>query len=132
MCNDGIDGNVHPEHDSNSVGTLDIITHSEGQNMSMQTIIAKGSKAMLWTVVCVKIEEKAREMGIEYSKYKTNTLLTGMIWYSHGYLLPKPLSLPQKYIRDLGNQIEEVLKMRTKYNKQLPASTARNLLWQTP
>ena len=93
----------------------------------MQTI-ARGFEATLWTVVCVKIEEKAREMGIEYRKYKSNTLLTGVIWYSHGYPPPKPLSLPPIYIGDLGKQIEKVLKIRSKYFQQLLASTARNLL----
>ena len=44
----------------------------------MQTI-ARGFEAMLWTVVCVEIEQKARGMGIEYSKYKTNSLITGVI-----------------------------------------------------
>ena len=118
---------MHPEHDSNSDETLDIITHSEGKNMSMQ-IIARGSEAMLWTAVCVKIEEKAQEIGIEYSKYITIILLTGVIWYSHGYLPPKPLSLPPNYFGDIGKQIEKVLKIRTKYIQQLSASTAWNLL----
>ena len=44
--------------------------------MSMQTI-ARGFEAMLWTVVCVKIEEKAQEMGIEHSKYKNEYLTYG-------------------------------------------------------
>ena len=110
MCKDGMNGNVHPEHDSNSGDTLHIITHSEGDNMSMQTI-ARGFEGTLWTVVCLKIEEKAREMGIEYSKYKTNTLLTGGIWYSHGYVQPKHLSLPPNYIGDLGKEIEKALKI---------------------
>ena len=48
---------VHPEQDSNSSETLDIITHSEDGQMPMQTI-ARGFEAMLWTVVCFKIEEK--------------------------------------------------------------------------
>ena len=117
---------MHPEHDSSSDETLYIITHSAGENMSMQTI-ARGFEAMLWTVVCVKIEEKAREKGIEYSNYKTNTLLTGVIWYSHGYLSSKPLSLPPNYTGDLGKQIDKVLKTRTKYIQQLSALTARNL-----
>ena len=122
-----VDGNVHPEHDSNSGETLHIIMHSEGENMSMQTI-ARGFEAILWTVVCVKIEENAQEMGIEYSKYKTNTLLTGVIWHSHRYLPPKHLSLPPNYINDLGKLIELVLKIRTRYIQQLPASSARHLL----
>ena len=131
MCKEGIDGNVHPEHDSDSGETLNIITHSEDKKMSMQTI-ARGFEAMLWTVVCVKIEEKAREMGIEYSKYKTNTLFTGVIWYSHGYVPPKHLSLPPNYIGDLGKLIEKVLKIRTRYVQQLPASSTRNLLSSSP
>ena len=131
MCKDGIDRTVDPKHDSNSGETLDIITHSGGEKMSMQTI-ARGFETMLWTVVCVKIEEKAREMGIEYRKYKSNTLLTGVIWYSHGYPPPKPLSHPPIYIWDLGKQIEKVLKIRSKYFQQLPASTARNLLLPSP
>ena len=128
MCKDGIDGNVHPEHDSNSGETLHIITHSEGDDMSMQAI-GRGFEAMLWTVVCVKIDEKAREIGIKYSNCETNTLPTAVICYSPGYLPSKPSSLPPYYIGDLGKQIEKVLKIRTKkYIQQLPASTARNLL----
>ena len=95
--------------------------------MSMQTI-ARGFEAMLWTVVCVKIEEKAQEMGIEHSKYKTNTLRTGVIWHSHGYLPPKHLSFPPNYIENLGKLIEKILKIRTRYIQQLPASSAQNLL----
>ena len=77
---------MHPEQNinSNPGETLDIITQSEGKKMPMQTI-ARGFEAMLWTVVvCVKSEEKAREIGIEYRKNKNNTLLTGEIWnYYH-------------------------------------------------
>ena len=62
--------------------------------MSMKTI-ERGFKAMFWTVVCVKIEEKAREIDIEYSKH---TLLTGVISYSYGYPPSRPLSLPPNYI----------------------------------
>ena len=48
----------------NSGETLDIITHSENENMSIQTI-ARGFEAMLWTVMSVKIEENTREVGID-------------------------------------------------------------------
>ena len=104
---------MHPELDDNSNygDTLDIITHSEGENMSMQTIARCFEAMLLWTVVCVKIEEKAREIGIGYSKYETNTLLTGVIWYSHGYLSSKTSPLPPNcIIGDLDKQIEKKRK----------------------
>ena len=47
--------------------------------MSMETITRSFEAMLLRTVVCVKIEEKARKIGIKYSKCKTNTLLTGVI-----------------------------------------------------
>ena len=62
---------VHTEQDSNSGETLDIITHSEDGQMPMQTI-ARCFEAMLWTVVCFKIEEKDVVAKLQWGSRQEN------------------------------------------------------------